>query len=98
MKTFMKESLVMPVSVDGEMKRLFFLAVDFQLFGKVGMKTSLRVTIATLMLAVLSVSTVTVQGQGYTYITNNRTITITGYTGTNANVVIQATHRFKGFK
>src|SRR5215471_16832442 len=75
----------------GEMKCLSFLAVDFQLFGKVGMKTSLGVTIATLMLAVLSVSTVTVKGQDYTYITNNGTITITWYTGTDANVVIPST-------
>src|SRR5262245_11988366 len=74
------------------MKRLFFLAVDFRLFGKVGiLRTSLRPTIATLALAVLSVSTATVQGEDYTYITNNGTITITGYRGTNNDVVIPST-------
>lgn len=43
---------------------------------------------ATFILAFFIVSTATVRGEDYTYVTNNGTITITGYTGPGGNVVI----------
>ena len=51
------------------------------------MKTSFKV----LLLALLSTLPVVVRAEDYTYITNNGTITITGYTGTNAVVTIPGT-------
>lgn len=52
------------------------------------MKISLRLTVTAFGLTFFNLATATVQGQDYTYITNNGTITIIGYTGPGGAVVI----------
>ena len=54
------------------------------------MKTTLRLTIAALGLAIFNLSTAVVQAE-YKYTTNNGTITITGYTGPGGAVNIPDT-------
>ncbi len=54
------------------------------------MKTSLRLAVAALGLAVLNISAVKVQAQ-FNYIVTNGTVTITGYTGPGGDVTIPST-------
>ena len=55
------------------------------------MKSPISPIIVTFILATSAVFTATVQGEDYTYVTNNGTITITGYTGPGGDVTIPST-------
>ena len=52
------------------------------------MKTSLRLTVTALVLAIFNVSTAVLQAEDYLYETNNGTITITKYIGPGGTVNI----------
>jgi hypothetical protein len=52
------------------------------------MKTAYRLTLAVVALAIFNLYTIVLQGQDYTYTTNNGTITITGYTGPGGDISI----------